>query len=293
MSRFDEARRAALMHDMLAVLTGDPLDLLPFDAVWERLKLKRMVDRGVEEVPLSRIVGTVGRERDFNRVFLPRKEALRRRWNDMVRLLESQAGYPPVELYRVGDADFVVDGHHRVSVARSLGAPSIEARVKEFVTPVPLPANASIEDVLLREGLADFLDATGLVPESGDDYRVTTPKGYEQLLEHISVHRYYRGIELHRPVTWEEAVASWRDSVYKPMVERIQKSGILEDFPDRTVTDLYLFTMEHRHHLRQRYGRAADKPPRAVRHFALTEARKRRKKGGLLEWWRRRRERFF
>jgi hypothetical protein len=278
---------------MLAVVTGEPLDLLPFDAVWERLKLKRMVERGVEEVPLSRIVGTVGRERDFNRIFLPRQESLRRRWNDMVRLLESPAGYPPVELYRVGEVDFVVDGHHRVSVARALGAPTIEARVKEFLTPVPLPANASIEDVLLREGLADFLDATGLVPDSEDDFRVTAPKGYEQLLEHISVHRYYRGIELSRPVSWEEAVESWKLNVYEPMVDRIRRSGILEHFPDRTVADLYLYTMEHRHHLRQRYGRAGDKPMRAVRHFALTQTSRKRKKGGLLEWWRRRRERFF
>ncbi len=296
MSRFDGARWSGFIHDLLAQWSGEPADLLPFDEVRESLKLKRVVDRGVLEVPLDRIQGSVGREREFNRVFLPRNEALRNRWKDVETLLESQRGYPPVELYRVGDVDFVVDGHHRVSVARILGAPAIEARVKEFLTPVPLEAGASIEDVLLKEGLADFLEATGLVPEAEDEYRVTDPKGYAQILEHIGVHRYYRGLELKRDVSWEEAVESWRQTVYWPMINVIRKNGVLELFPDRTETDLYLYTMAHRHHLRQRYGWTADRPKRAIRHFTLLRRQeiekdpaKAKKKGGLLEWWRRRR----
>ena len=195
MTRFDAARRAALIQDLLAQARGRPTDLLPFDAVRERLKLRNVVDRGVQEVPLDRVVGTVQREREFNRAFLPREEALRGRWREVEDMAEGLRGFPPVELYRVGDAYFVVDGHHRVSVAGALGAPTIEARVKEFATPVPLSSDASIEDILSREGLAGFLETTALTPGSPDEFRATEPDAYERLLEHIAVNRHFRGIE--------------------------------------------------------------------------------------------------
>jgi hypothetical protein len=268
-SGFDAARLGALMADLLAYVRGRPAGLLSFDTVREKLRLKHLVDRGVAEVPLDRIVGSVGRVAEFNRVFLPRRESLRRRWVELERLAEGPLGFPPVDLYKVGDAYFVVDGHHRVSVARSLGAPTIEARIKEFLTRVPLAADASVRDVLLKEGLAGFLESTGLEPVTEDEYRVSVAAGYERLLEHISGHRYFRGLDTGHQVSWPEAVASWRDNVYRPMVQRIRGSGVMRTFPGRTETDLYLFTMEHLHHLRAQYGDRAT-PDAALRHLRWT-----------------------
>jgi hypothetical protein len=287
MTHFDAARRAGLMQDLLGVMTGRPVDLLPFDRVRSGLRLRRVVDRGYREVPLAAIVGTLGRAREFNRAFLPRDEALRERWEEVEDLAVGSQGFAPVELYQVGEAYFVVDGHHRVSVASSLGQPVIEAHVSEFVTPVPVAPDASTEEVLLGGALIDFLEATGLAAEQPDEYRATEPKGYERLLEHITVHRYYRGLELGREVPWSEAVASWRDTVYRPMVAVIRGSGIMAEFPGRTETDLYLFTMDHLHHLRQQYGPQAVEPGVAVRHFRFFYT------GGpdlgerLAGWWRR------
>lgn len=275
------------MQDLLAAVRGRSSDLLPFDEVKERFHLRRVVDRGIQEVPLSRIAGTLGREQAFNRAFLPREESLRERWDEVHALAEGQRGFPPVELYRVGDVDFVVDGHHRVSVARALGVSTIEARVKEFATPVPLPPGASLEDVLIREGLADFLEATGLTPESPDEFRVTEANGYERLVDHIKTHRYYLGLERRCDVSREDALASWRDTVYRPMVAIIRRSSVLAEFPGRTETDLYLFTMDHLHHLRERYAGAA--PTRAVEHFRLRERARERAWERLRNWWARRR----
>lgn len=290
MSHFDAARRAALMADLVNQLLERPTDLLPFDEVREQLRLRSVVDRGIQEVPVDQIAGTLGREREFTRAFLPREELLRERWEDVQDLAEGPAGFPPVELYKVGDAYFVVDGHHRVSVARNMGAPTVEARVKEFSTPVPVGAGESLEDIVLKRGLADFFEATGLAPEQPDEFRATTPNAYERMLDHISVHRYYRGMELGRPVSWEDAVASWRDSLFRPVVDTIRKSGVLHDFPARTEADLYLFVMDHLAHLKERHGRATIQPRRAVEHFA---ARQRRLAAlpwdRLLQWWRRRR----
>lgn len=259
MATFDEARRAAVIQDLLRVLRGKPVDLLPFDAVREGLRLEHIVDRGVREVPMDRIVGTLGkeREREFNRAFLPRDEKVRDRWMGVSRMVEGQEGFPRVELYQVGDVYFVVDGHHRVSVLRSMGAPTIEAWVKEAVLPAgvaPLDPDVSVEDVLAQRGYAEFLQVTGLVPEHPQDFRLSDPQGYERLLDHVHVHRHYLGNEKQRLIPWEEAVASWRDTVYRPMVETMRRHAVLEAFPGGTETDLYLYTMDHLHHLRERYG---------------------------------------
>lgn len=266
MSQFDAARRSALMRDLLEHLAGRPTRLLPFEAVRDSLKLRHFVDRGILEVPLEHIVGSLGRSREFNRAFLPLKESARDRWQAIERLAEGPEGFPPVELYQVGEAFFVVDGHHRISVLRSLDTPTVEAWVKEFRTPVPLSAEASIEDVLLKRGLADFLEATSLVPAEPGELTVTVAGGYERLLEHISGHGYYRGLETNRALPWSEAVASWYESVYRPMIELIRSSGVVEGFSDRTETDLYLFTMDHLHELRQSYGEV--EPERAVEDFS-------------------------
>ena len=262
MPRFDRARRAALVQDLLRHVLGRPSDLLPFEAVREGLKLRHVVDRGISEVPLDQIVGTFGRAREFNRAFLPRDRALRQRWEDVRALATGPVGFPPVELFQVGEAYFVVDGHHRVSVARALGAPAIEAWVREYLSPLPLTADATIEEVLLQEGLAGFLDSTGLGGEDAESFRVTIADGYQRLLDHISVHRYYLGVERGAPVPWPEAVASWHERVFEPMVASIRTSGALARFPGRSEADLYLFVMDHVHHLRERYGGAT--PPTAV-----------------------------
>jgi hypothetical protein len=266
-TRFEAARRAAVMQDLLGVLRGRPVDLLPFDRVRAGLRLRHVVERGTQDVPLDRIVGTLGREREFNREFLPRDESLRERWEEVEDLAEGLPGFP--------------------TVARSLGVPTIEARVREFLSPVAISPDASIEEILLQRGLADFLEATGLTPEAPDDLRATEAGGYERLLEHITVHRYYLGIETGREPTWGEAVASWRASVYRPMVGAIRRSAVMTEFPGRTETDLYLFTMDHLHHLRQRYAPKPIAPDVAVRHFRFFYT------GGagigerLRRWWRR------
>jgi len=278
MTDFDRARITALIDDILSIVQGRPSDLLPFDEVRERLHLKQVVDRGIQEIPLAPIVGTVGREHDFNRAFFPREESLRQRWKEIKELAEGPIGFPPIELYKVRDVFFVIDGHHRVSVARSLNAPTIEAHVKEFQSPIPLTVETSIEEVILKSALADFLETTGLVQEYPGEYEVTIVNGYERLLDHISVHRYYRGTETRQDISWQEALKSWRDTVYCPMINAIRMSGILEQFPDKTETDLYLFVMDHLHYLRQRYEKAGDQRDRVVKHFALTEQNKKSRK---------------
>ena len=283
---FDAARRAALVSDLKRRLAGRPTHLLPFDEVRETLKLRHFVDLGVMPVPLVKIVGTLGRDREFNRALLPRDEALRDRWQRIARLAEGPKGFPPVDLYKVGEAYFVVDGHHRVSVARAMGAPDIEARVFEFDTPIPITPEESVEEILLKRGLADFLDATGLEMQEPGELTTTIANGYQRLLEHIIVHRYFRSVEEAREIPLDEAASSWYGRVYRPMIESIREHRLTDDFPRRTETDLYLFTIDHLHKLRQQYGDQEVLPAEAVEDYSARRRRRHKARANFQIFWR-------
>jgi hypothetical protein len=157
---------------------------------------------------------------------------------------------PPVLLYKVGEVYFVVDGHHRVSVAREQGQEFIDAEVRECQVKVPVTPDLQPEDLELLGGKVEFLERTGLDRlRPGAQIDVTLLGGYERLLEHIAVHRYFMGLDLRRDVSEEEAVEHWYDEVYLPVVNVIGESGLLEAFSGKTEADFYLWVMDHRHYL--------------------------------------------
>jgi nucleotide-binding universal stress UspA family protein len=257
--RFDRARRQAFIENVIGQLRGQPTSLLPFEEVRDALGLVPASDRGLHEIRLDKIVGSLGRYREFSRSFLPRDESIRERWQRIYATAQGTKGLPPIEVYQVGDVYFVKDGNHRVSVAREMGAETVQAYVREFSSPVSIPADANLDDLILRAEEARFLNHTDLDelrPEA--EIRVTSPGYYDKLEEHIAVHGCFLGLEEQRPITWPEAVVHWYDTVYRPLIETIGRHGILQEFPGRTETDLYLWIMDHRHFLAQRLGLEVD-----------------------------------
>lgn len=252
---FDSARRKAFVQRILAFITRQSLDLLPFEQVREQLRLRDRHFRGLQEVPLNQIVGSVGRYQDFTRTFLPRSDGLRERWaavEDRVK----EGGLPPVELYKVGEVFFVRDGNHRISVARAQDVPDIEAFVWEYPSLVPLSPDDDLDDLLIKKGYVTFLEKTRLNKlRPSQHIELTAPGRYRDLLEHIAVHRYYLGQEEVREVTAEEAVTSWYDNVYQPIIRAIHKQEILKQFPERTEADLYIWVSRWQHELSQRYSK--------------------------------------
>ncbi len=164
-------------------------------------------------------------------------------------------GLPPIDVYKIGDAYFVQDGNHRVSVARQFGANYIQAHVTEVHSHIALKPDVQPDDLILMAEQSQFLEQTNLSHLRPDaDFSITVPGQYLVLLDHISVHRYFMGIDFQRPITYEEAVTHWYDQVYLPVVETIRKQGILREFPHRTETDLYVWIAEHRSQLEQELG---------------------------------------
>jgi nucleotide-binding universal stress UspA family protein len=252
---FHRARRQAALETIMARLTGKSVDLLSYEDVRQKLKAREGGTRRLRDIPLDAIVGSVGRYTDFTRGFLPRQGGTQERWAKVQVAATGLVGLPPIEVYQIGEAYFVLDGNHRVSVARQLGATHIQAYVNEVRARVPLSPDVQPDDLILKAEYADFLERTcldELRPEA--DLNVTVPGQYQALEEHIEVHRYFMGLEQEREIPYEEAVGHWYDEVYLPVVQVIRERGILRDFPGRTETDLYLWLSEHRVALKEELG---------------------------------------
>ncbi|MFW6135631.1 MAG: universal stress protein [Chloroflexota bacterium] len=252
---FHSARLQAQLESLVARLTGRSTELLSYEQVRRQLRARERSAERLEDVPLDAIVGSVGRYKDFTRSFLPKHEGSKDRWARVELAMTGMEGVPPIELYKVGDAYFVRDGHHRVSVARQLGSDHIQAYVTQVETKVPLSPDAEPDDLILKAEYAEFLEHTTvdqIRPKA--DLTVTEPGKYPLLEEHIEVHRHFMGLEQEQYVPYEEAVAHWYDEVYLPVVQLIRQRGILRYFPERTEADLYLWMSEHRAALEEELG---------------------------------------
>lgn len=249
---YSRVRRGAWWRDVLAKFAGRQNQLLSYQQVKDALQLGGPIYRGMKQVPIAQIVGSVDRYRDFDEVFMPAQDRTANRWKSVARAYYQDIDLPPVRLYKVGDAYFVLDGHHRVSVAREQGVDFIDAEVQEVISRVPISADLRSEDLKVLHEYRRFLDRTHLDQLRPDQrIRFTVAGGYDRLLEHIAMHRVFMQLADRREVNEPEAVTHWYDTVYLPMIETIREHAALKEFPGRTESDLYLWIVEHLHFLRE------------------------------------------
>jgi len=264
---FAHARFKAFWNRIFSILGGQPTRLLSYDEVKEKLHIGGPIYRGVKTVEIKKIIGSLNRYNQFDRAFLPLEDQIANRWQSIDRAIYQDINLPPVVLYKVGEVYFVVDGHHRVSVAREQGQVDIDAEVRECSTKVNISTDLKPEDLEILGEKVAFLERTGLDrirPKA--NIKLSIPDGFDRMLEHIAVHRYFMGLDLKRDISDEEAVAHWFDKVYWPIASTIRRSSILKEFPGKTEGDLYLWVLD-----RQRYLHAEGKklvsPQKAVENF--------------------------
>lgn len=254
---FRRARSKAAMQRFWAGIQGRSLDLLPYDEISTKLRAVSQTDRGLQQVPLKDIVGSVSRLQDFDRNFLPLRDDDIYRWAGVKTAMTSphSTGVPPISLYQIGDAYFVLDGNHRVSIAKEMGMETIEAYVTEIKTKVPISSNLTSDELILKTAYVNFLEDTQIdhfLP--GVDFSLHLVENYPLLKEHITVHQYYMGIENKRPVSFEEAALHWFDTIYSPVITIIESSGLHHAFRDLTLTDLYLWLLDQQNTLQEDLG---------------------------------------
>lgn len=264
-TRFQSARVSAFWQEMFGLMRGKSTELMSFDDIRMRLRLREENYKGLQDIPLDQVVGSVGRYRDFTRSFLPKKNNMRERWSRVYAQANSMVGLPPIEVYKIGDLYFVRDGNHRVSVARQLDAKTIQAHVTELPTSIRLWPGMTEEELDGATAYAAFLAETGLdyTRINHQPINLTERSRYAELLGHIYTHKETLEHAQNRPFSLEEAAADWYDSIYRPAVTLIRKYSILNLVPGRTEADLYLWIVDHINDMRDQYG-DDDSSPRKI-----------------------------
>jgi hypothetical protein len=249
---FSRARRKAFLRRVGAYLRRDPgsNQLLSFDEVKGALGAVSQFYLGMREVPVAKIVGSVGRHRDFDRAFLPSKPDLGTRWRRIDEIMDRGEELPPVSLYKIGDAYFVQDGNHRVSVARQRGVEMIDAEVVELRSRVPVDSALTARDLLHKlehRHLLERLPFDRVLPEI--DVRFSDVSDYRRLATYVEAHGFRLSQLWRRYVSPEEVLRDWYEYGYRPIAQMIREERILDAFPERTGLDLYLWIVYHRERL--------------------------------------------
>jgi len=237
-----------------------------FDQVRENEKAYETVKRGVAQIPLDKIKGSVGRYTDFDQQFRLAGPGNDERLTSLIQAMQEGRPIPPISLYQIKDTYYIVDGHHRVTAARELKRDSIQAKILEL-----LPSGDSVENRLYLEKI-DFRDKVG-IPKVVD---FTEPGQSEYLLEQIIMHQQFLSDKNQQETTLMEAGTDWYRSIYLPLRTLIKNSGLLRSFPDRTMDDLYLYISIHQwqRESERSYGIGVDKLiPRDMEAFRRKMAR--------------------
>jgi uncharacterized ParB-like nuclease family protein len=278
---FDAARFRAFTRSVRSILTRRARSLQSIEPVLQAAGLEGRAFGGVQEIPLDRIVGSAAppsKTGDFDPEFSPVNRRTRDRWTRIYREMVEGDELPPIDVYKVDDDYYVIDGHHRVSVARSLGRATINARVVEVRTRAPLGQKLDADALLRAAEYAAFLDTTQLHRMRPEARLECSRLGrYDEILKHILGHGYFLGLEKKRAVPLPEAAASWYDNVYKPIAEVIRKYNVLKELPGWTEADVYVEITKH--WLRLSQGGKASGPDPAVEALLNEHAN---------SWWKRR-----
>ena len=145
---FDRARRRASWARLAGWLRGRPASRNRLPVLGEvrtiagagtepgvpRLEYERISGPGASVeamVPIGQVVGTVEPTRFFDRRFRPTSEVPRTRFERIAAGIRSGRGMDPVDLYRCGGQYYVLDGRHRIAVARALGERWILANITD------------------------------------------------------------------------------------------------------------------------------------------------------------------
>lgn len=145
-AEFNRARMKAFWDFLLNRVTGRRTHLLSFNEMVEKSQLDQALYLGLQDIPIKNIVGSVGRYRDFTPHFYPciSDAGGKERWRILYAIAVSGARFPPVEVYKIGKAYFVKNGHHRISVATYLNWTTIQACVTEL--PLPMTGDSNLDD---------------------------------------------------------------------------------------------------------------------------------------------------
>jgi hypothetical protein len=247
-STFEKARRHEIARRLTRLVRGKDADtLLPLDEVRDKLGLHEQWYVGIQTIPVAKIVGTVDRAADFDRTFLPKRNAMEERWRRVEQTFATEA-FPPIITFKVDDAYFIEDGHHRVAIARQRKIEYIDAEVTEVKSPVEITAATDVADLVhlgLHRWFMRSCDLDRVRPRAAIE--PSRPHDYGVLLDILHAAGFELMMQRAAVVSSAAAAAHWYDNLYMPTVGTIRAGRLPVLFPRATETDLYLWVhAQHR-----------------------------------------------
>ncbi|MDL9946015.1 MULTISPECIES: chromosome partitioning protein ParB [unclassified Gordonia (in: high G+C Gram-positive bacteria)] len=229
---FARMRRHAEMSRLLAWFTRQPADvntILPFDEVVAALGRLGETYLGLQQVEVSSIVGSVDRTKDFDRYFRPTSSRIRARWQRLAVAQRRGESVPPVQLYRIGSMHFVIDGHHRVSIAIARHFHHIDAYVTEIHTRIS-PDGINVEsDLILKDHRRLFLSRVPLSGAQAAAIRLADPFDYAELAENVEAWGFRLSQEVGEYISRVDVARRWFGEEFLPVVRMARRAEIRPD----------------------------------------------------------------
>jgi hypothetical protein len=246
---FLRARRRQVLARLASRLRREPDDvnlILPFDEVIAALGRTGERSLGLQTIRLDTVVGTVDSRRDFDRHFRPTSGRSRERWERLALAQRRGEAVPPIEVYRVGDLHFVVDGHHRVSIALATGQKTIDAYVTEILTAVPARGIRRRADLLLKSYELMFRSRVPLPVQAYAKLTVEDPWSYAELGEAVEAWGFRLSQQEHTCNDRAEVARRWFRDEYIPVVRMLHAADLVGSCSD---AEAYLGIARERYRL--------------------------------------------
>jgi hypothetical protein len=272
---FMRARRQATLSRVAARLRGEPDDvrvILPYEEVIDALGFVSERPAGAAVVPLDAIVGTVDRQREFDRRFRPTSGRVRSRWEHIAAAMRRGDSLPPVDLLRIGEIYFVRDGHHRVSVARALKLTDIDAYVTDVVTRVGAERAITYADLPTKSHEREFFERVPLPGNARGEIVLTDPWAYAALAESVEAWGFRTSQDRGEPITRREVAFLWLENEYRPVIAMLREADLIGD---KGETEAYMRVNAERYRL-LRTSRWDEDVIRRVTQGERTRARRQR-----------------
>ena len=237
--------------------------LIEFSSIEKNLENVNQVNLGIKTIPIDKIVGSLGRYQDFTENFLPQKTRVSGKYESVKDLLLQGKILPAIKVYQILDRYFVIDGHHRVTVAKNeLNAKDIDAEVIKILFDLKLSSEKKYsydtehaKSFLIRLEGNTFENKTNL-RNSILKYpiKMTELTSFGKLFEEINTFKknFNKGELSKKPIIYSSYL--WYEKRFLPAVEIIIAERILDHFRQRTYSDLYLWIQLHKYYLSQKAG---------------------------------------
>jgi len=220
--------------------------LLPFDEVVAALGRRGERDLGKEAVEVDSIVGSVDRTTGFDRLFRPTSDEVERRFERINVALRRGEEVPPIDVYRIGDVHFVIDGHHRVAVARAMEWKTINAHVIEVLTAVGASRDLRLEDLPVKGHERVFAERVPLPPRMRERIELRRAEQFGELAEMVEAWG-FRYVQIRRQMMDRlQTAETWFTEEYEPAVELLRQAGLLVG---GTETEAYMRLSAERYRL--------------------------------------------